>query len=119
MSAFDCRVEGLHVPLTALINYRGYSLISQSWLPVDSDTIVYGTPNGGNTIYSRSKEFAAKMKEVGEQINLKPHDVWNSRKQYKRTLYGPADLEGHVGHDNRYYVLDCSRLFPPCAPNDE
>ena len=116
MAALDCRVEGLHVPLTALINYRGYSLIAQSWLPVDSNTIVYGTPDRGNTIYASSPEFNAIMKAVGEQINLKPHDVWNSTRSYRRTLYGPADLEGHIGKDNRCYILDCSRLFPPCAP---
>ena len=119
MAALDCRVHGLHVPLTALINYRGYSLIAQSWLPLDAHTIVYGTPDGGNTIHAKSKEFNAKMKEIGEQINLKPHDVWNSTKVYNRTLYGPADLEGHIGHDKRCYILDCSRLFPPCAPHKE
>ena len=27
-----------------------------------------------------------------------------------------ADMEGHVGTDGRYYVLDCARLMPPEAP---
>jgi hypothetical protein len=26
------------------------------------------------------------------------------------------DLEGHLGHDNKYYLLDFSRVFPPEAP---
>ena|SRR3990167_235854 len=116
MAIMDCRVKGLHVPLIALINYRGYSLIAQSFLPVNKKTIVYGTADGGGTIHAKNKEFNAKMKEVGKQINLKPHPVWDQTKSYKKILHGPADLEGHIGLDSRCYVLDCSRLFPPCAP---
>ncbi len=31
-------------------------------------------------------------------------------------VYGPGDLEGHLGKDGRYYVLDAARLFPPHPP---
>ena len=118
MAIFDCRVEGLYVPLMSLINYRGYSLIAQSWLPIGSDTIVYGTADGGSNIYASNESFNAKMKAVGELINIKAHAVWNKSKTYRTILYGPADLEGHIGHDKRSYVLDCSRLFPPCFPDN-
>ena len=117
MAIFDCRVQGLYVPLMSLINYRGYSLIAQSWLPIDSKTIVYGTPDGGVNIFSSNESFNAKMKAVGEQINIKAHYVWNKDRSSRTLLYGPADLEGHIGNDNRAYVLDCARLFPPCAPD--
>lgn len=29
----------------------------------------------------------------------------------------PVDLEGHLGKDKNYYIIDCSRLFPPTTPN--
>jgi hypothetical protein len=90
--------------------------VAQSWIPVGENTIVYGTADGGGTIHSKDETFNAKMKAVGEQINLKPHPVWCAAKTYCRILYGPADLEGHIGTDSRCYVIDCSRLFPPCAP---
>jgi hypothetical protein len=31
-------------------------------------------------------------------------------------LYSAGDIEGHLGRDGRYYVLDFSRTFPP-APD--
>ena len=117
MAIFDCRVEDLYVPLMSLINYRGYSLIAQSWLPIGSQTIVYGTSDGGENIYATNDAFNAKMKAVGQQVNIKPHSVWNKSRTYRTLMYGPADLEGHIGTDHRAYVLDCSRLFPPCAPD--
>ena len=33
-----------------------------------------------------------------------------------QSLAGPADIEGHLGKDGRYYVLDFARLMPPEAP---
>lgn len=32
-------------------------------------------------------------------------------------LYSPADLEGHRGLDEKYYLLDFSRVLPPETPN--
>jgi len=33
-----------------------------------------------------------------------------------KMLYGPGDIEGHLGRDGKFYLLDFSRLFPPEAP---
>lgn len=27
-------------------------------------------------------------------------------------IHGPTDIEGHIGKDNRYYVLDFQRTYP-------
>lgn len=43
---------GLHFPLMALIDYRGFRLIALSILPVGTDTIIYGSPNAGINIYA-------------------------------------------------------------------
>eukprot|EP01124_Arcella_intermedia_P007744 TRINITY_DN14795_c0_g1_i2.p1 TRINITY_DN14795_c0_g1~~TRINITY_DN14795_c0_g1_i2.p1 ORF type:complete len:549 (+),score=143.34 TRINITY_DN14795_c0_g1_i2:117-1649(+) len=32
-------------------------------------------------------------------------------------LYSPADLEGHLGRDNSFYLLDFSRVLPPETPH--
>jgi len=32
-------------------------------------------------------------------------------------LYGPGDIEGHIGLDNNMYVVDFGRLMPPEAPS--
>ena len=31
----------------------------------------------------------------------------------KKKTIGPTDIEGHRGRDNRYYMIDFARLFPP------
>lgn len=31
-------------------------------------------------------------------------------------IWGPGDIEGHLGADNRFYVLDYARCFPPEHP---
>ena len=53
------------------------------------------------------------MKEVGERLNLKGHKTGAQNVQ----VYGPGDIEAHLGKDNKFYVLDFGRVFPPEAPN--
>ena len=31
-------------------------------------------------------------------------------------IHGPGDIEGHMGRDGRFYVVDTARLFPPRTP---
>ena len=50
------------------------------------------------------------MKAVGRGLNLKGHKVGQA------VVYGPGDIEGHLGHDGNYYVVDFGRVFPPEAP---
>lgn len=58
-----------------------------------------------------------KFNEIVQRIalhwQLKPHFV---ARHGKKLMYGPADLEGHMGKDGRYYILDTARLFPPHPP---
>lgn len=32
-------------------------------------------------------------------------------------IQAPADIEGHLGGDGRYYLLDFARTYPPEAPS--
>ena len=45
------------------------------------------------------------------KIRLQPHLVGD-----RVTMHGPADMEGHLGKDGKYYLLDFARFFPPEAP---
>jgi len=140
MAVLDSRVAGLHTPMMAVITYRGFSLVAQSVLPIDKTTLLCGSDDSGRTIVAKSKELMAKLDTLGKALNLKEHYVWERRDSNKSlgtphssssspslssssspslqriALRTPVDLEGHLGHDGRYYVLDCSRLFPPVAP---
>ena len=33
-----------------------------------------------------------------------------------KMLHTCIDMEGHVGADGKFYVVDCARLFPPTVP---
>lgn len=52
------------------------------------------------------------MELAGKKLHLKGHLAGNSQ---GRLSYGPGDLEGHLGTDGRFYVLDFARVFPPQA----
>jgi hypothetical protein len=34
-------------------------------------------------------------------------------------LCAPADIEGHLGTDGLYYVLDTARVFPPVSDDED
>lgn len=117
LELMDCRVSRLHFPLMVLVDYRGYRLIAMPLLPVGHDTIVYGSSDGGHTIHTSLPEVNARMQLVARRLNLAGHTVTSaSRAREKATIYGPVDLEVHLGKDGRFYVLDIARLFPAATP---
>jgi len=111
IGVFKCALPGIAVPMMALIDYLGFRLIAIALLPIDRDTIVYGSSDGGQHVHADDPEMNAKMKAIGDQLNLRGHIVTD------KLIYGPGDIEGHLGRDGRYYVLDYSRLFPAEAPS--
>ena len=127
-------IPGLHFPLTAVISYCGHTVLVSSLLPISNETLVYGSADGGSTIVNQSPEMDRMMRLVGQTLNLKEHVVAASRAVQLRptpslssssesqtwtTLHGPADMEGHLGRDGRFYVVDMARLFPPEAPTPD
>eukprot|EP00029_Vermamoeba_vermiformis_P012721 TRINITY_DN765_c0_g1_i1.p1 TRINITY_DN765_c0_g1~~TRINITY_DN765_c0_g1_i1.p1 ORF type:complete len:2045 (-),score=399.74 TRINITY_DN765_c0_g1_i1:745-6357(-) len=108
-------IKGLHYPLMILIDYRGYRLIATSMLPLDANSLIYGSGDGAKTIKKEDKTFSKLMKQVGAKLNLKKHQVGFGA--ITKRLYAPADIEGHIGKDGRYYLLDTARLFPAEPPS--
>ena len=108
---FNRTTKGVHYPLMALIDYHGYRLIAMSILPVSRGTIIYGSADGGHTIFAKNPNFNEKMSRIGNRMNLMPHIV------YDKSIAICGDIEGHLGTDNKFYVLDFARTFPPEAPS--
>jgi len=104
-------VSRLHFPLMALIHYMGHCLIAMSILPLGANSLKYGSNDGGKTLHFDDPVAVEKMKEAGQRLNLKGHRVG----QNTQLIYGPGDIECHLGEDGRYYVLDFARTFPPEA----
>ena len=111
---YNCWERGVHVPMMAIVDYRGFRVVGMPLLPIDgARTLVYGSSDAGRTI--RTCAFLEQhLRSIGEKLNLKAHLVG---KQGAALLHTPVDLEGHCGTDGRYYLLDFSRLFPPESPS--
>lgn len=97
----------------ALIDYRGYRLIAVSSVPISRDTLVYGSRDGGQRVVNKDPNAQSLMEKFGEYMLLKAHKVG---KEDAQSMIGPADIEVHRGFDNRYYVVDFARVFPPEEP---
>jgi hypothetical protein len=100
-------------------------------LPIGSATLKYGSADGGFTIAS-DKGFSKKMKQVANVLvhhahtytdtvvifdshlsclqNLKGHYVKERKTSTLKLMYGPVDIEGHIGLDGRYYCVDTARV---------
>ena len=109
---YHCGVNELHVPLMAYIDYRGFRLMALSLLPIDKQTLCYGSADAGNTVYNHNLQMNSIAKQIGKTLNLKKHPVGPS----KTNIYGPGDIEGHEGKDGRLYMLDFARVAPPQPP---
>eukprot|EP01125_Pyxidicula_operculata_P006812 TRINITY_DN233_c0_g1_i1.p1 TRINITY_DN233_c0_g1~~TRINITY_DN233_c0_g1_i1.p1 ORF type:complete len:937 (-),score=152.85 TRINITY_DN233_c0_g1_i1:135-2945(-) len=111
-----CNEGGIHLPMMTLIDYCGYRLVAVAALPINRHSIVYGSDNGCKTIYDRSEELRSMIARAAEKLCLKLHIAGMGLCSDPRLLHFPADVEGHMGLDGRYYIVDVQRLFP--AEND-
>jgi hypothetical protein len=110
-------VNGLHLPLMVLIDYKGFRLIAMPLLPISSKmTLRYGSSDGGSTVHASDAQLNAMMEAACRAMNLAGHVVRGTRSGEEVTIHGPADVEGHLGFDGRYYALDFARAFAPEAP---
>lgn len=113
MGYYQCQIEGVHVPLCTLIDYRGFRLIAMSILPLYYGGLVYGSNDGGLSIHADDPLMNHMMKRAAKKLNIKGHVA--GRSTDKKFIYGPTDIEGHKGQDDRYYLLDFARVYPPEA----
>ena len=108
---YNCQIEGLNTPFMLLMDYRGYRLIATTKLPIGGTSLIYGSADGGITIHKEDPTMNAMMEQAAKLINIKPHVV--GMRNQTDVLFAPTDIEGHIGSDGRYYVLDTARICPP------
>jgi len=111
---FNLGEGSLHVPLMALVDYMGFRLIALSLLPIDENTLRYGSADAGLTVRCDHEGIRALMREAASELNLCPH-VCGVDPTSSQVLYSAADVEGHLGTDGRIYLVDFSRAFPPTS----
>lgn len=108
---YNCKIEGLNTPFMLLMDYRGYRLIATTKLPIGGGSLIYGSADGGITVHKDNPTMNEMMQKAAAILNIKPHVV--GMRNQTDILYAPTDIEGHIGSDGRYYVLDTARICPP------
>lgn len=115
-SCLRCHIPGIHYPLTALLDYKGFRLIGSSLLDLGKDSLVYGSKNGGLTVLNSHPPLNARVRALGRALNVKPHAVLERSTNRQVEVYTAADVEGHLDRRGRFFMLDLSRTLPPCRP---
>lgn len=77
---------------------------------------IYGSGDAGKTIFHAHAEARALTRQVAEKHNLSPHFVTASSTGELVSVNIAVDIESHLGHDGRIYIVDTARLFPPEPP---
>jgi hypothetical protein len=96
-----------------LIDYHGWRLIATATLPLHPASLVYGSRDAGKTVQKSNEAFNLEMEKLGARLNLKQHRVGQID---PKIIVGPVDIEGHIGSDDKWYIIDTARLMPPEAP---
>lgn len=77
-----------------------------------------GSADAGATVHADIPALNAMMSRTAKLLNLKPHIV-GFNKDNRVILDAVGDLEGHLGFDNRFYLVDFGRTFPCEGPSPE
>lgn len=101
----------LRFPLCVCVIYCGITVLASSVLPVTKNTLVYGSCDGGQTVVASHDGMNRTVRRLSRQLNLKQHQC------QKTVLSLAADVEGHLGTDGVFYLLDTARTFPCEAPS--
>lgn len=101
--------QSVSAPLMSIVNYRGFRIIAVSVIPISKQTIIYGSHDGGKTVHADYEAFNMRLNRIFAGFNLKAHMVKDC------VLQACGDIEGHWGTDNKLYLADFARLFPPEA----
>jgi hypothetical protein len=91
----------------ALVDYRGFRLIAISYLPINNSTLIYGSNDGGQSIFARSSVMNRMMKRASKILNIKEH-MCGYYAERRKLLWSAADIEGHRGTVRGLPTLYCT-----------
>lgn len=110
---------GLQFGLMTIVDFRGSRLLASSYLPITNETLVYGSSDGGKTVRDSDEEMSHLIETCAQVLNLKGHVAGIGPLESRKYLHAPCDMEGHIGLDGRFYLVDLARLFPPETPQKD
>lgn len=109
-------VDGLCTLGTVVVDYRGYRVTAQSIIPgilerEQDQSVVYGSVDFGKTVVTHP-DYLELLKKAGNALKILPHSVINEKNE-EVELCSSVECKGITGNDNRHYILDLLRTFPP------
>ncbi|KAL6058183.1 hypothetical protein QOT17_015042 [Balamuthia mandrillaris] len=105
--------SGLHTALTCIVDYKGFRVVVMAVLPsLSQQTLVYGQLS--ETQFKDDHPLVReKLEEVGKTIPLMPHTIYYSEGKILKIATSSFITVHQSKEDNRFYVLNLARLFPP------
>ncbi|GFS12676.1 clustered mitochondria protein homolog [Elysia marginata] len=115
---FNMDPDHLYTLGTVVVDYRGYRVTAQSIIPgilerEQEQSVVYGSVDFGKTVVSNDK-YRELLQKTAAALKIRPHKVLNSEGEAVE-LYSSIECKGIIGNDQRHYILDLLRTFPPDA----
>ncbi|KAK7087364.1 clustered mitochondria protein homolog [Littorina saxatilis] len=113
---FNLDPKGLFTLGTVVVDYRGYRVTAQSIIPgilerEQEQSVVYGSVDFGKTVVTSDK-YRELLQNTASQLKIRAHKVLNSKNE-EIELLSSIECKGIVGNDQRHYILDLLRTFPP------
>jgi len=102
----NVELSDLILPLSTIVEFWGFRAYASMILPLSSETLRYGSDDGGKNFKSDVKVHE-KMGKVAHILNLAKHQLRTGD-----DCYVCGDIECHQV-DKFYYVMDTARVLPP------
>ena len=126
---FKCHVKTVNVPLTVTVDYHGFRVLAVAKLPTEifsfndegelrkvSENMLHGIVSRGDNFVNQGKLCNNAMKQIGEMLNLAPHDVMGFKDISISKAYVSSELKVYSGYADELYLKDFWRSFPSEAP---
>ena len=126
-----CYIPGMELPMMCLVDFRGFRLMAEAVMPLDvkkydqygtelssSEKIVMGTKDRGLHIHNEDAELHRLLGLAAEKMNLSQHGVKGKDDLSPGYFWCPADIRGYRGSDERLYICNLGRTYPPEHPEE-
>jgi len=110
---YTMNLEGaILTPLFIQTSFAGHTLLAMPLLPLQDAKLVYGSCDGGQSVYADDEYANSVMEVLGQSLHLAQHRVANTDK----ALFVGGDVEIHRLPGGELIALDFARFFPPEDP---